>query len=149
MYTYDYPMPSVTVDCAVMRFNENAGIDILLIKRKNEPYKDCWALPGGYMEIDETLENAVRREVMEETGIDIEHSCLKHLNSKIFDNPTRDSRGRVISVLSVVVVPNNTEIIAGDDAVECEWFSIRRLPPLAFDHKDMLAHAKTVLKCGL
>lgn len=148
-YTYDYPMPSVTVDCALVRYNENAGVDVLLIKRKNEPYKDCWALPGGYMEINETLDDAVKREVMEETGIDINRSCIKYLNEKIYDNPVRDSRGRVISVLSVVVVPNNTKMSAGDDAVECKWFSLRCLPPLAFDHKDMLEYAKQRLNYSL
>ena len=148
-YTYDYPMPSVTVDCALVRYNENAGIDILLIKRKNEPYKDCWALPGGYMEIDETLNSAVKREVMEETGIDIDKSCVKYLNEKIYDNPSRDERGRVISVLSVVVIPNSTKVIAGDDAAECKWFSFRNLPSLAFDHADMIEYTKERLKCSL
>lgn len=148
-YVYDYPMPSLTVDCAVLKFNENAGIDILLIKRKNEPYKGCWALPGGYMEINETLEDAVKREVKEETGIDINRSCFKYFNDKIFDNPDRDERGRVISVLSIVVVPCDTEFSAGDDAVECKWFSLRQLPPLAFDHKDMIEHAKERLNICL
>lgn len=148
-YTYDYPMPSITVDCAIARYNENAGVDVLLIKRKNDPYKDCWALPGGYMEINETLDDAVKREVMEETGIDINRSCIKYLNEKIYDNPVRDSRGRVVSVLSVVVVPNNTKISAGDDAAECKWFSLRCLPPLAFDHKDMLEYAKRRLNYSL
>lgn len=141
-YTYDFPMPAITVDCAVVRYNENAGVDILLIKRRNDPYKGCWALPGGYMEIDETLDSAVKREVMEETGIDIERSCLKYLNDKIFDNPNRDERGRVVTVLSVVVVPNSTKMVAGDDAMECKWFSLRNLPPLAFDHADMIEYSK-------
>ena len=112
-YIYNYPMPSITVDCALVRYNDNAGVDVLLIKRKNEPYKDCWALPGGFMEIDESLDSAVKREVMEETGIDIDKSCLKFLNDKIFDNPNRDTRGRVVTVLSVVVVPSNTVVSAG------------------------------------
>lgn len=145
-YTYDFPMPSVTVDCALVRYNKNAGVDILLIRRKNEPYKGCWALPGGYMEINETLESAVRREVMEETGIDIDRTCIKYLNEKIYDNPTRDERGRVISVLSIAVTPNNVVVSAGDDASECKWFSLRSLPPLAFDHADMINYTKGKLK---
>jgi 8-oxo-dGTP diphosphatase len=142
-------MPAITVDCAVVRYNENAGVDILLIKRRNDPYKGCWALPGGYMEIDETLDSAVKREVMEETGIDIERSCLKYLNDKIFDNPNRDERGRVVTVLSVVVVPNSTKMVAGDDAMDCKWFSLRNLPSLAFDHADMIEHAKKRLNYTL
>ena len=145
-YTYDYPMPSITVDCVVMRFNEHAGIDVLLIKRKNEPYKDCWALPGGFMEIDETLTEAVKREVMEETGIDIDRNCHRFLNVKIFDKPDRDSRGRVISILSIVDVPSNTVVNAGDDAKECKWFSVRQLPALAFDHREMIEQIKTYFK---
>lgn len=148
-YTYDYPMPSITVDCALARYNEHAGVDILLIKRKNEPYKDCWALPGGFMEINETLDDAVKREVMEETGIDIEKSCIKYLNEKIFDKPDRDERGRVVTVLSVVVVPSNTTVSAGDDADECKWFSLRKLPPLAFDHAEMIEYMKKRLKYTL
>ena len=148
-YTYDYPMPAITVDCALVRYNDNAGLDILLIKRKNEPYKDCWALPGGFMEIDETLDSAVKREVMEETGIDIDKSCLKYLNEKIFDNPNRDARGRVVTVLSVVVVPSSTVVTAGDDATECKWFSLRNLPPLAFDHGEMIGYMKKRLKYTL
>lgn len=148
-YTYDYPMPAITVDCALARYNEHAGVDILLIKRKNEPYKDCWALPGGFMEINETLDDAVKREVMEETGIDIEKSCIKYLNEKIFDKPDRDERGRVVTVLSVVVVPSNTTMTAGDDADECKWFSLRKLPPLAFDHAEMIEYMKKRLKYTL
>lgn len=148
-YTYDYPMPAITVDCALARYNDNAGIDILLIKRRNEPYKDCWALPGGFMEIDETLDSAVKREVMEETGIDIDKSCLKYLNEKIFDNPNRDARGRVVTVLSVVVVPSSTVVTAGDDAMECKWFSLRNLPPLAFDHGEMIGYMKKRLNYTL
>lgn len=142
-YVYDYPMPSVTVDCAVFRYNNEYGIELLLIKRKNEPFKDCWALPGGYMEIGEDLETAVKREVLEETGIDITKSRIAYYNDKVFDKPDRDSRGRTISFLSIAGVAADVVAAAGDDAKELKWFSVRSLPPLAFDHAEMVEHCKT------
>lgn len=148
-YTYNFPMPSITVDCAMFRFNEYSGVDILLIKRKNEPYKDCWALPGGFMDIDESLEDAVKREVMEETNVDLNKSCILYLNEKIYDKPDRDPRNRVISMLSIAVVPNSTESTAGDDAKEIKWFSLRNLPQLAFDHKDMIEYSIKKINCSI
>lgn len=141
-YTYDWPMPSITVDCAIFRYNVNLGPEILLIKRKNEPHQGCWALPGGFMDMNETIEESTNREVLEETGIDISNqSFCKKYKLEIFDRPDRDERQRVVSVLSSVMVLNSVPSKAGDDAAECRWFSIYSLPSLAFDHKDMIKKA--------
>ena len=143
-YEYNFPMPSVTVDCAIFRINKDTfSPEVLLIKRANEPYKDCWALPGGFLDMDETIEEATNREVMEETNIDIANACYsKRYKIGIFDNPNRDERGRVITFLSTAVISGKTNGVAGDDAAELKWFSLRNLPSLAFDHGDMINLAR-------
>ena len=147
-YTYNFPMPAVTVDCVIFRYNDEIGSpEVLLIKRENEPYKDCWALPGGFMEIDETINDATHREVMEETGIDITtQSFMKKYQMGIFDKPDRDERQRIISILSSCVVSSNVETKAGDDAKECKWFSLNNMPTIAFDHGEMIKKACKVQK---
>ena len=131
IYTYDYPMASVTADMGVLRKAEDGRFEILLIKRKNEPYKDCWALPGGFMEMEETLEKCAIRELKEETGIEVNRGdfiCL-------LDAVDRDPRGRVISAVFKAYAPEDAIAVANDDAIEIGWFKNRQLPPLAFDHK--------------
>jgi 8-oxo-dGTP diphosphatase len=130
-YTYDYPMASVTADMGVLRRAEDGRFEILLIKRKNEPYKDCWALPGGFMEMNETLEKCAIRELKEETGIEVERAEFIDL----LDAVERDPRGRVISAVFKSYVPEGTIAVANDDAIEIGWFKNGQLPPLAFDHK--------------
>ena len=143
-YGYDYPMPSITCDVLVLRekFKTNdkgfleTKNEVLLIKRKNEPFKDCWALPGGFMEIDETLVECAKRELKEETGIDVNESKLYF--KKILDKVDRDSRGRVVSVVYMTHVSQKTIVNAGDDAKEYAWFEINNLPSnMAFDHKEL------------
>ena len=143
-YEYDFEMPAVTVDCALFRHNkETLSPEVLLIKRKNEPYKDYWALPGGFLEMNETIEQATNREVMEETNVDIANTCYaKRYNIAVFDEPNRDPRQRVLTFLSTAVISGSTNAVAGDDATELKWFSLRNLPPLAFDHMSMINKAR-------
>lgn len=144
MYTYDYPMPSITCDVLVLNQQINVTAEgslksksnVLLIKRKNEPFKDCWALPGGFMEIDETLVECAKRELKEETGIDVDASKLHF--KKILDKVDRDSRGRVISVVYMTHVSKQIKVKVGDDAKEYAWFDVNNLPDnIAFDHKEL------------
>ena len=130
-YTYDWPRPMVTVDAVV--FNISSGrISLLLIQRKNEPYKGQWAIPGGFVDMDEELEDAAARELAEETGLtDVP---LEQMHT--FGTIGRDPRGRMITITFLGVVgEQHTEIKAGDDAAEAKWFDIENLPDnLAFDH---------------
>lgn len=140
-YTYDYPMPSITTDVIVLRKSINNN-EILLIKRKNEPYKDCWALPGGFMEINETLKECAIRELHEETGLCIDIEKLETVT--ILDDVNRDSRGRVISVVYFSTVEENAKAIASDDAKELKWFDVTKLPKnIAFDHLKAIDTAIT------
>ncbi|MGE5406874.1 MAG: NUDIX domain-containing protein [Methanosarcina sp.] len=133
-FCYEYPRPAVTTDCAVFSF-DNEDINILLIQRKLDPYKGRWALPGGFMQMDETAEECARRELFEETGFrDIE---LEQLYT--FTDVDRDPRGRTISIAYVAIVDASDRIItAGDDAENAQWFSLKSIPELAFDHDLIL-----------
>lgn len=139
-FAYDYPRPAVTVDVVVV--TREASPRVLLIRRKNEPYAGCWALPGGFVEMDESLDAAAARELAEETGVVVPK--LTQLGA--YGDPGRDPRGRTIAVAYLAEVAPGTVAQAGDDAAETEWRSLRRLPPLAFDHAEILADAKRVLK---
>jgi len=140
-YTYDYPMPAVTTDCAILNKKSRTITEILLIKRLKEPFKNYWALPGGYVEIDEELDDAAKRELFEETGI--KHDELKQLLT--VGTLGRDPRYRTISIVYFGYYDAETMIIkAGDDAVDAKWFPINCLPELAFDHEKII---KNVLSC--
>lgn len=134
-YTYNYPKPSVTTDCIIIR-----GIDekeeVLLIKRKHDPFIGTWALPGGFVEIDEDLLEGAKRELAEETGlVNVE---LKQF--KAYGTPGRDPRGRTISIIfHGKLIDNTDEIKAGDDAAEAEYFELNSLPNLAFDHEEIIS----------
>jgi len=129
-YTYKYPRPALTVDAIV--FNDNS--EILLIQRSSKPFKDLWAFPGGFVNEDETVETAVCRELEEETGInDVE---LKQFHT--YSEPDRDPRHRTVTVAFVGKVLNSVKPVAGDDAKNAQWFKISQLPPLAFDHSQIL-----------
>lgn len=124
----------LSVDAVVFGYEEGI-ISVLLIKRKYEPYKGKWAIPGGFVRNDESLESAVERELREETGIKINY--LEQLYT--FGKPPRDPRGRVVSVAYFGLVrPNAFEISASTDAEQVQWFNINELPELSFDHKDIL-----------
>lgn len=134
-YTYNYPMFSVVVDIIVQRGDGK----ILLITRKDSPFKDCLALPGGYVNINENIVDAATRELQEETGISLSRGELDFLG--VFDKPDRDPRGRVIShVYYIRSRDKYLEAKANDDAKELGWFSMDELEdiPLAFDHSDIL-----------
>lgn len=137
-YTYSYPRPAVTVDAMVFK-GLGKDLQVLLIKRKHEPFKDMWALPGGFMDMDETLEAAVYRELKEETGI--EGVPLEQFRA--FSGLDRDPRGRTISVVFYghATPEKNLKIKASDDAIMAEWHHIHQLPKLAFDHQQVLNQA--------
>ena len=134
-YTYKYPRPAVTADCVVIA-NEKTP-KVLLIQRGIEPYKDRWAFPGGFMNMDETTEECAIRELMEETGLKVEE--LKEIGS--YSKVDRDPRGRTITVAYLAIVDKPTEVKGNDDAAKAEWFSISELPPLAFDHDEIIMDA--------
>jgi 8-oxo-dGTP diphosphatase len=152
-YTYDYPRPAVTVDIVIV--TREAKPRVLLIRRKHEPFADCWALPGGFVEMDEALEDAARRELFEETGVRIPspptplpkgaRGGLVQLAT--FGDPGRDPRGRTISVVYLAEVDaGQVKPRAADDAAEIGWFALARPPKLAFDHKDILALVRKRLR---
>lgn len=120
----DYERPSVTVDILVFAVNETLdALKILLIRRKNHPYIQCWALPGGFVEMDESLEDAARRELEEETGL--QDIYMEQLFT--FGEPGRDPRSRVISTAYMALVRETSVIVqAGDDAADACWFTIRQ-----------------------
>ncbi len=141
MAASDYPKPSVTVD-VVMITLRGEELQVLLVKRDHAPYKGRWAIPGGFVQLDESLEAAARRELREETGvIDV---YLEQLYT--FGDPGRDPRGRVISVAYIALVPAPLAVKAGSDAREARWWPIDNLPALAFDHDTMLHYALTRLR---
>lgn len=131
-YTYNYPHPAVTADCVVFAL-DGTELKVLLVERGFEPYKGLWALPGGFMNIDETAEQCARRELEEETGLNIMQ--LKQFQA--FTDVNRDPRERVISIAFWAFV-QIAEVNGCDDAVQARWFSLDELPPLAFDHEQIL-----------
>jgi len=132
--TYEYPRPALTVDCVVFAI-EDEVLKVLLIRRANDPYAGTWALPGGFVDMDETLESAARRELGEETGL--EDLFLEQLYT--FGQPVRDPRGRVVSVAYYALVNlAGRQVRADSDASAASWFPVDALPDLAFDHREIL-----------
>lgn len=128
----------VSVDAVVFGYDPEEGVSVLLITRKYEPFKKFWALPGGLVKDDESLETAVRRELKEEAGIDV--SYLEQLYT--FGKPDRDPRNRVVSVAYYGLIrPRDYHISAQTDAEDVAWFNIKKLPRLAFDHKHIVDNA--------
>lgn len=135
-YTYQYPRPALTVDAVIFRKKELEW-EILLIQRKNPPFKNGWALPGGFVDMDETLEHAIERELQEETAlINID---LEQLHA--FSKPGRDPRGHTITIVFWGILNHKQEAKAGDDAGKVEWFNFDNLPQLAFDHDEVIKNA--------
>lgn len=136
MYTYKYPRPALTVDAIVLKKESR---QLLLIQRGIEPFMGKWALPGGFVEMDELLVDACRRELIEETGLEIGDLTQFMAADKV----DRDPRGRTISVLFFGSVSEDAVVKGGDDAREARWFPIDKLPELAFDHGELIELFKT------
>lgn len=134
-YIYKYPRPAVTADCVVITNEQQPKV--LLIQRGNEPFKGCWAFPGGFMDMGETTEHCAVRELKEETGLAV--SDLHQIGS--YSKIDRDPRGRTISVAYLVIIDSPVEVTGQDDAAKAEWFPITNLPHLAFDHFDIMQDA--------
>ncbi len=136
-YTYEYPRPALTVDCVVFGLDGDV-LKVLLIERDREPFAGCWALPGGFVDMDETPEHAAARELEEETGL--AGVAMEELG--VFGRPDRDPRGRVVAVAHLALV-RVAECLprAADDARNVAWHPARRPPRLAFDHDEILAAA--------
>lgn len=133
MFSYEYPRPAVTAD--IVLFDQDRQ-HVLLIRRNNDPYKDCWAFPGGFFDMTDTdIEHTAARELEEET-------CLTGIELKmatVASRDGRDPRGRTVSVIFTGIVdPSKIHPRGGDDAAEARWFSLDSLPPLAFDHGEIL-----------
>lgn len=134
-YTYKYPRPAVTTDCVV--FTKEEEPKVLLIQRGNEPYKGCWAFPGGFMDMEETAEECAVRELKEETGLTVNQIQQIGAYSKV----DRDPRGRTISIAYLAIVDAPTAVSGMDDAAKAAWFPLTSLPNLAFDHQDIMTDA--------
>lgn len=143
-FTYRYPHPAVTTDIVIFTIRQDE-LKVLLIKRALPPHRNQWALPGGFIKMEESLEEGARRELEEETGVTGVY--LEQLYT--FGRPDRDPRERVITVAYLALIPaNRLEIKAGSDAADALWFNTKELPDLAFDHKRILkvAHERLVAK---
>lgn len=139
MYQYKYPHPSVTADCLVFASDSNKEESILLVERKNPPFVGCWAFPGGFVNIDETAEDAAVRELLEETGLSLSTSHLTQIGA--FTKVDRDPRERVISIAFFASLNHQVLVKGGDDAQAARWFPLKSLPKLAFDHAEILTKA--------
>lgn len=140
-YTYEFPRPSVTTDILVFSIRDGA-LQVLLIERKFDPFKGAWAIPGGFVQMDEDLIAGALRELEEETGL----SGIPIRQLGAYGDPGRDPRGRVITIAFLALVPS-AHLIArgGSDAQDARWFPVTALPPLAFDHARILADARAQL----
>ncbi len=133
-YTYQHARPALTVDCVVFGFDEG-DLKVMLIQRDASPFEGKWALPGGFAQIDETLENAALRELEEETGL--QNIFLEQLYT--FGDLQRDPRERVVSVAYYALVKlKDYRLQAATDARQAAWFSVSDVPSLAFDHNRIL-----------
>ena len=140
-YIYKYPHPAVTTDCVIFGYEPKDGLYVLLIKRGIEPFKDCWAFPGGFIRMDENAETGARRELQEETGL--ETAYMEQFGC--FSDVNRDPRERVITIAYYALV-RKSEVKGGDDAADAHWFPIDNIPALAFDHDRILRVAVQTLK---
>lgn len=144
-FCYRYPHPAVTTDVVVFSIRDQR-LQLLLIRRGGEPFQGNWALPGGFLEIDEDLESCAKRELEEETGVS--GVFLEQLYT--FGAPGRDPRERVISVIYYALVPSTRlSLKAASDAANAAWYPLDELPELAFDHADIITLARQRLVAKL
>lgn len=142
IYQYQFPRPAVTVDAVIFDLSDEDRIPlVLLIKRKNEPFKGMWAIPGGFLQMNEELDVGAARELYEETGLDIPPSDLQQVVA--VGRLNRDPRDRIISIVYTAVIDRleHTEVCAGDDAEDARWFRVTELPELAADHLEIVRKA--------
>lgn len=141
-FCYQYPRPAVTTDCVIFGF-DGQKLQVLLIERGGEPFKGSWAFPGGFLNMDETVEECAARELEEETGMKDVFVEQFHAFSAV----NRDPRGRTITVAFYALVnPDDMDVSGQDDAADARWYDIRELPPLAFDHDEMFGRALRQLR---
>src|SRR5579859_1215635 len=137
-----YDRPSVTVDVVMMSLRQR-DLQVLLVKRRAWPFEGMWAIPGGFINMDESLETAAKRELQEETGV--QDVYLEQLYT--FGDPGRDPRTRVITVVYFALLDSERlQVKAASDAADVGWFSVYELPPLAFDHKQIIEYALNRLR---
>lgn len=139
-YEYKHPRQAVTADAVVITQNEPRKV--LLIKRGGKPFKGCCAFPGGFMNMDETLEECVIRELKEETGLVVTE--VKPIGS--YSRVDRDPRGRTITIAYLIVVDEELPVKGQDDAKQAKWWPLNDLPELAFDHSKILNDTLETLK---
>ena len=134
-YTYKYPRPAVTADCIVI--TRETEPKVLLIERGDDPFKGCWAFPGGFMNMDETTEQCAIRELEEETGLKVSEVHQIGAYSKV----DRDPRGRTVTVAYLAIIDSPLNVVGQDDAAKAQWFLLSALPELAFDHAEIMRDA--------
>jgi 8-oxo-dGTP diphosphatase len=139
-YQYEYPRPALTTDCVVFAPHASGEHQILLIERARPPFEGSWALPGGFLEMDEELVDGAMRELQEETGLVVASRQLIQFGA--YGKVGRDPRGRTISVVYGIILDRVPETIAAaSDAARLQWFPVSQLPPLAFDHDEIVKDA--------
>lgn len=133
-----FPKPVITADVILYRFQNNHEIEVLLIQRGKDPFKDHWAIPGGHFDVndDESILACAIREIKEETNLDVSEEELEFVG--YFDAKGRDPRGRYVGFVWAFHWRDNQSAVAGDDAKSVGWFNIKKLPDLSFDHKNII-----------
>lgn len=131
-FFYSYPRASITVDALIL--DSKSRTKLLLIKRGNDPFKNCWALPGGFIEMEENLIDSVKRELLEETSL----KDIELYQFRTYGDIGRDPRGRTVTIVYYGFCENIEKAQAGDDAKELSFFDIDKLPSLAFDHSKII-----------